>query len=85
MTKKSFRLYFVSKVNNNYMVPEIMSDLARNYSSIAKIVNVDKSSSTLTLISIGETKLYEVLDNYFQSNIKFVNIFVEQFKIEKYA
>lgn len=83
MTKKSFRLYFKSKTDDSDKF-QIMDELAKYYRGRAKLVDVDKSMSVITVISIGYTKLYEILDAYFSYNPKTVEIFIEKTKIERF-
>lgn len=84
MTKKSFRLYFETDNSNAELVHRIIGDLQMMFKYVANIVNVDHKNSTLTLLSIGETKLTEILNIYFFKSKSPVNIYVEQFKIERY-
>ncbi len=82
MTKKSFRLYF--KSNDKHNIIKTIQGLEEIFENTSKMIISDIPNNTLTLLSIGEVKLNKGLERYFEVNPKNVELFIEQFKIEKF-
>jgi 3D (Asp-Asp-Asp) domain-containing protein len=81
MTKKSCNLYFKGEPKN---VKKVIQDLAEIFSSTTKIVIEDLKHNKLTLISIGDSLLHYTLDLYFDTRTKTVDVFIDEFRVERY-